>query len=102
MCDEVCMRCAAGCQNDVMMVNEAMKGRLFFIFQAVRKNRRKEKRDVWKGEAAGREEVNEQYMSVERAEGEKKKERQGFRFDVGVFLTAIILQPTEFHQHKLC
>lgn len=53
-----------------------MKGRLCFIFQAVRKNRRKEKRDVWKGEAAGREggrEVNEQYMSVERAEGKKRK-----------------------------
>lgn len=49
--------------------------------------------------------MNEQYMSVERAEGgegERKKERRGFRFDVGVFLTAIILQPTEFHQHKLC
>lgn len=49
--------------------------------------------------------MNEQYMSVERAEGgegEKKRERRGFRFDVGVFLTAIILQPTEFHQHKLC
>lgn len=50
-----------------------------------------------------REEVNEQYMSVERTEGGRKtKQRQGFRFDVGVFLTAIILQPTEFHQHKLC
>ena len=34
---------------------QAMKGGLCFIFQAVRKNRRKEKRDVWKGEAAARE-----------------------------------------------
>lgn len=75
----------------------------------VRTNRRKGKRDVWKGAAAGEEEeeeeVNEQYMSVERAEGgegERKREQRGFRFDVGVFLTAIILQPTEFHQHKLC
>lgn len=48
--------------------------------------------------------MNEQYMSVERAEGGKVVVggRRGFRFDVGVFLTAIILQPTEFHQHKLC
>lgn len=30
-----------------------MKGGLCFIFQAVRKSRRKGKRDVWKGEAAG-------------------------------------------------
>lgn len=82
-----------------------MKGGLCFIFQAVRKSRRKGKRDVWKGEAAGSVVVggvNEQYVSVERTEGKKTKERQGFRFDVGVFLTAIILQPTEFHQHKLC
>lgn len=50
-----------------------MKGRLCFIFQAVRKNRRKEKRDVWKGEAAGREEVNEQYMSVEREQRKKRR-----------------------------
>lgn len=63
------------------------------------KERRLEGRGSREG---GREEVNEQYVSVERTEGEKKKERQGFRFDVGVFLTAIILQPTEFHQHKLC
>lgn len=55
-----------------------MKGRLCFIFQALRKNRRKEKRDVWKGEAAGKVggreggRVNEQYMSVERAEGKKE------------------------------
>lgn len=50
-----------------------MKGRLCFIFQAVKMNRRKEKRDVWKGEAAGREEVNEQYMSVERTQGKKRR-----------------------------
>lgn len=65
----------------------------------------KERRLEGSGSGGGREDVNEQYVSVERAEGgegEKKRERRGFRFDVGVFLTAIILQPTEFHQHKLC
>lgn len=81
-----------------------------FHFPA-RRSRRKEKRDVWEGAAAGEEgreeeeEASEQYMSVERAGGERegeKRERRGFRFDVGVFLTAIILQPPEFHQHKLC
>lgn len=54
-----------------------MKGRLCFIFQAVRKNRRKEKRRLEgrgsrEGGWGGREEVNEQYMSVERAEGKKE------------------------------
>lgn len=55
-----------------------MKGGLCFIFQAVRKNRRKGKRDVWKGEAGGRE-VNEQYMSVERTEGKKKEGTPGLQ-----------------------
>lgn len=93
---------STGCQNDVMMVSVPWKEAYVSFSSENEQEEGKERRLEGRGSGGGREEeVNEQYMSVERAGGEGG-ERQGFRFDVGVFLTAIILQPTEFHQHKLC
>jgi len=67
------------------------------------KERRLEGRGSRGGREGRREEVNEQYMSVERTEGrEKKRKAKASGLMWAFFLTAIILQPTEFHQHKLC
>lgn len=97
---------STGCQNDVMMVSVPWKEAYVSFSSENEQEEGKERRLEGRSSGGGREEeVNEQYMSVERTEGGEgggKKERRGFRFDVGVFLTAIILQPTEFHQHKLC
>lgn len=59
-------------------------------------------RERQRGEGGERGEVNEQYVSVERAEGKKRRNAKASGLMWAFFLTAIILRPTEFHQHKLC
>ncbi len=87
------------CQSDVIIVTKRWKkSASHFLHRAKGRKRHGEF-------ALG---VCEQYMSVEREQGKRGKEREekkskwakSSRFDVGVFLTAIILQPTEFHQHE--